>query len=48
MVTDETEEELWLEKIEKIALLITNSLVQVIIDDDFEALKILFLNTPPF
>ena len=48
MVTDKTEEELWQEKIEKIALLITNSLVQVIIDDDFEALKILFLNTPPF
>jgi hypothetical protein len=44
-VTDKTEEELWQEQIEKIALLITNSLVQVIIDDDIE---ILFLNTPPF
>ena len=45
-VTDKTEEELWQEQIEKIAaLLITNSLVQVITDDDIE---ILFLNTPPF
>lgn len=36
MVTDKTEEELWKEQIEKVALLITNSLVQVILDDDFE------------
>ena len=36
MVTDKTEEELRQEQIEKVALLITNSLVQVILDDDFE------------
>jgi hypothetical protein len=36
METDKTEEDLRQEQIEKVALLITNSLVQVILDDDFE------------